>query len=146
MKPDNSKPSIKFISGKGSLLTGKHKSKEERILETMYDLHLVIEGCVKLSDNFCQADKAQHLYGAIARACSIFLRKMVLGDRGNAKTRLLSDEIAKSLGLTFDRIKKAPKEREDLNFSPQKMDGGNMFLTKIDENTKLPESDIEYSN
>ena len=140
MKPDNSRPPIKFISGKGSLLTGKHKSKEERILETMYDLHLVIEGCEGLSDNFGKANTFQHLNGAIAHACSIFLRKMVLGDRGNAKTRLLDDEITKSLGLTFDRLKKVPKEREDLNFSSQKMDGGNMFLTKIDENTGLPEA------
>ena len=32
-------------------------------------------------------------YAALARASSIFLRKMVIDDRDNRKTRLLDDEV-----------------------------------------------------
>ncbi len=150
-QPESESP-IKLIGAKGSQLAGHFKSKEERIIEAMYDLHLSIEGCTAQVKNFNRLDMAQHLIGSFARISSVFLRKMVLGDRNDPKTRLLDEDTTQSLKITFDRIKKISEERKTLNVFSVKISGGNMAINKINDNHGeqndahiLPVQPIEYN-
>ena len=84
-----------------------------RIQETMIDLQVVVAGCIGLQSTYNQGETVK----ALARACSIFLRKLVLGDRGDKRTRLLNDEICKRANLYFSRLRKIPIDRRTLNIS-----------------------------
>ncbi len=150
-KQPGSESPIKLIGVKGSQLAGPIKSKEERILEAMYDLHLSIEGCATQVEFFSRPDMFQHLIGAFARTCSVFLRKMVLGERNDPKTRLLDEDTTQSLQITFDKIRKISEERATLEAISAKMLDGNLTITKINDNHGepndayiLPIQPIEY--
>ena len=98
-----------------------------RIQETMIDLQVVVEGCVALQSTYYKGETVK----ALARACSMFLRKLVLGDRGEKKTRLLNDEICKQANLFFSPLRKIPKDRRNLNISRNFIFG--MQAIKVDE-------------
>ena len=135
-----SESSIKFVKTKGSRVTGRYKKKEERICEAMCDLQLAIDGTrIQLlhSEN---PDQFRQTSAAFARACSIFLRKMVLGDRDNSKTRLLDDEISRSLDLRFGKLRKISPNRRPLEIIPLDGYGGGIQLTKLDDNTFQPQA------
>lgn len=130
---------IEFEKTRGSSVAGRYKDKRERIHEAMCDLKLAIDGTgVQLlhSEN---PDQFQQISAAFARACSIFLRKMVLGDRDDPKTRLLNDEIAQSLDLRFERLRRISPNRIPLEII-WKLDGGDAQFTKLDDNTLQPEA------
>ena len=93
----------------------------------MIDLQVAIEGCIVLETAYTQGETTQ----ALARACSIFLRKLVLGDRGDRRTRLLSDDICEEANLRFRRIRKVPKDRRTLAVSRDFIFA--MQMTKVDE-------------
>ena len=103
------------------------RDKPTRILETMIDLRVAIEGCIALQTAYTQGETIK----ALARACSIFLRKLVLGDRGDRRTRLLSDDICEEANLRFRRIRKVPKDRITLTASRDFIFA--MQMTKVDE-------------
>lgn len=128
-----SKPPLQFVKSTGSLLTGRHRDKAERISETMSDLQLAIQGC---SAQLMQSDQPGQFgqsVAAFARACSIFLRKMVTDE-----DRLLDDYICQSVQISFDRIKKIAEYRQHLDITLY-INGGHMQLTKLDDNTLLPQ-------
>ena len=134
----NSIPPIQFTQATGSTVTGRHKDKAERILEAIADLQLVIDGCrVQLTPE-AQAEQFSRSVAALARACSVFLRKLVLGDRNNAATRLLDDEVCTSMRLKFHKLVKVASDRkpQDISFG---IDRGYINVTKKDEETSLPE-------
>ena len=103
------------------------RDKPARIQETMIDLQVVIEGCIALQSTYTQGETIK----ALARACSIFLRKLVLGDRGDRRTRLLSADICQEANLHFSSIRKIPKDRRILTFSRNFT--FSMQMTKMDE-------------
>ena len=76
---------------------------------------------------------------AFARTCSIFLRKMVLGDKGDRKTRLLDDDLCQMAELSFDRIRRVHNGRRTLHFASVNMSGGHMELAKLNDDTLEPE-------
>ena len=132
--------SPKFVKTRGSKVAGRYKDKSERIHEAMCDLKLAIDGTrIQLlqSEN---PDQFQQTSAAFARACSIFLRKMVLGDRDNSKTRLLDDEIVQSLDLRFEKLRRISPNRKPLEIVPFEGYGGGMQLTKLDDNTLQPQA------
>lgn len=88
---------VEFVKTRGSKVAGRYKDKRERIHEAVCDLKLAVDGIIVQLGQPDQFDQLSQSAAALARACSIFLRKMVLGDRGDPKTRLLDDEIAQSL-------------------------------------------------
>ena len=127
-----SKSPIEFVKTKGSQVTGRYKDKKERINEAMCDLQLAIDGLSTKLTQLEQLERLSHSGAAFARSCSIFLRKMVIGDRGNPKTRLLDDEISRSLTLRFHRLKKASSNRESLDIL-WNFNGGVARFEKLDE-------------
>ena len=104
----------------------------------MCDLKLAADGIIAQLGQSDQFDQLPQSAAALARACSIFLRKMVLGDRDNSKTRLLDDEISQSLDLKFERLRKIPPNRIPLEII-LKLDGGVVQLKKLTDNTLQPE-------
>ena len=131
---------IKFVKTRGSRVTGHYKEKGERIHEAMCDLQLAIDGTrIQLSQSE-NPNQFRQTSAAFARACSIFLRKMVLGDRDNSKTRLLDDEIVQSLDLRFEKLRRISPNRRPLEITPLDGYGGGIQLTRLDDNTLQPQA------
>ena len=132
------KPPFQFVKTEGSPITGRHKDKQERISETISDLQLALDGVRVQSSELRGLEQLAQSTSALARACSIFMRKMVLGDRSQPKSRLLDDDICRSLNLDFDRIRKVPlcKELLVLDWS---ISNGDVQLTKLDDDTLAPQ-------
>ena len=101
----------------------------------MSDLQLAIDGWMAQQG----AVPIVQSTAALARACSIFLRKMVIGDRGDRRTRLLNDDICRTAELSFDRIHRIT-DRIRLDLTPVDMIGGYFQLTKLNETTSVPEA------
>ena len=73
---------------------------------------------------------------ALARACSIFLRKTVLGDFGRRETRLLDDDVVDALGFRFHGLVKIPhKLRKSIRIDFGGIQGGEMRITKLNDDT-----------
>ena len=124
---------IRFVKTKGSPVIVGRRDKAERIREAMIDLQLVIAGCaVQPPSRFVDA------VASLARHCSIFLRKMVLGDDRNR--RLLDEDLCRMVGLGFDKIRRVSGGRRTLTLVPVDSSGGYMQATKLDEETREPEA------
>ena len=134
-------PPITFVQTRGSQLFGRHKDKRERIHETMCDLQLAIDGAIAQLGRSERGEQFQQTWATFARACSIFLRKMVIGDKKEKpQTRLLDDEICRSLELTFDRLRKIPPRRRTLDIFTLEVSRGGMRITKKNDITLQPEA------
>ena len=138
--PD-SVPALQFANMAGTPVTGRLKDKPERIREAMDDLQLAIDGLQVQLTPETQSGQFTRSVAALARACSVFLRKMVLGDRNNKATRLLDDDVCESMGLKFHKLVKVTGDRKpiDISFS---LVGGYVNATKKNEETLLPEYTI----
>ena len=115
---------VRFVKTKGPPVTGRHRDKPERIAETVWDLELACEGAFSLARRTARSDRGR--WGAaLARACSVFLRKMVIGDRKDPATRLLDDSVVQTFGMDFDKLQRIPAERQTLEvgISTQRADG-----------------------
>ena len=130
---------IRFVKTKGTLVTGRYKDNEERISETVTDLQIAFEGAHSQSGGEKRPVPAQ--LDSIARASSIFLRKMVIGDRNDAKTRLLSDDIVEAKNLRFQKIRRFSGSSRPLRIT-KSIKGGQMTLQKLDESTGHPEASV----
>ena len=127
---------VKFVRTKGTPVAGKYRDKAERISGTVSELRLACEGAYSLSERSAPSDRAQW-FAALARACSVFLRKMVIGDRDDPATRLLDDEVLETLGMRFDKLKRIVGDRQTLEVV-QSISGGRMEVQKLDETTRRP--------
>ncbi len=130
---------IQFISDRGSQVTGRHKEKEERIHDTLCDLHLALDGATAQLARSKQFEHMEQSAAALARACSIFLRKMVLGDRNVRATRLLDDDVCRSLELAFSRLRRIPGNRGQFIIE-WGITGGRFRLDTLDEDTLVTKS------
>lgn len=132
-------PQVEFVRTKGSPITGRHKEKRERITEALCDLQLAIDGLrIRLSQSD-DMSQLQQSCAALARACSIFLRKMVIGDRNRREMRLLDDEVLRSLDFGFDGLLKiSPNRRRTLRI--YRSFSGIVQMTKLDESSLVPEA------
>ena len=134
-------PPITFVETRGSQLGGRHKDKKERIFETMCDLQLAIDGAIVQLGRSQGFEQFQQTWATLARACSIFLRKMVIGDRKDKpQTRLLDDEICRSLELTFDRLRKLPPRRRTLDIFSFDVSRGGVRVIQKNATTLEPEA------
>ena len=104
----------------------------------MDDLQLVIAGSLAQLTPDSQPIQFSKSVAALARVCSIFLRKMVLGDRNEKATRLLDNEVCESMGLRFHRLVKITGERKPMEFEFS-IDRGYVHATKKNEETREPE-------
>lgn len=131
---------VRFVPTTGSVIGGRHREKTARITEAMSDLQLGVEGLA--SRLAAPADGALFVEAlqTFARTCSVFLRKTVLGDRGERETRLLDDRVLASLDLVFPPLRKISSEDRrvmEVRFSHA---GGFMEVTKLNEETLSPEA------
>ena len=125
-------PTPRFVKATGSPVSVGHRDRAERIGEVLVDLRLVIDGFVAQPPSLFSDAVA-----SLARHCTIFLRKMVLGD--DRSPRLLDDETCRTAGLGFDRIRRIPDGRRTLTLVPAEISGGYLQATKLDEETGEPE-------
>lgn len=123
---------VQFIPSSGSHVGGRYKDKKERIAEVLADLHLVISGFGTKAGQH-ERDNLPQTLGALARLCSVFLRKLVLGDKGNRKTRLLDNDVMESLDLRLQPLRKIPLKQRRTIWTGFGCGGGFMELTKVDE-------------
>ena len=130
---------VRFVGSRGSQVTGRHKEKRERIREALCDLQLAVDGTASQLARSERSEQFLQTAGALARACSIFLRKTVIGDRNDRKTRLLDDEICRSLDLKFGKIRSIPGSRREFTIR-QGIDGGHLRIEKLDEVTRETQS------
>lgn len=127
-------PHVKLLPGKGtaSLISGRHKEKKERISETLDDLHLAIQG-LSTQESRQDPQGPAKVLSSLARLCSVFLRKLVLGDRGDRTTRLLDDDVLGSMRISLQPVRKIPRGRRKVLRTGFGVDGGSITFTKIDE-------------
>ena len=77
---------------------------------------------------------------ALARACSMFLRKTVLGGFGKRETRLLDDDVLETLAFRFHPLVKIPREfRRLIRVEFGGIRGGALQITKLNDDTFEPE-------
>ena len=99
------------------------------------DLKLAIDGLASQQPD--HAESAGSSLAALARHCSVFLRKMVLEDR---RTRLLDEDICREAGLSFSRVRRASGNRRTLTLVPVEMLGGYIDITRLNDETLEPET------
>ena len=119
---------------------GRHRDKRARTVETLCDLDLAFAGAESLASR-SEPSEGGRWTAALARACSVFLRKMVIGDWNDSSTRLLDRSVLESAGLSFHRLRKIPRERRTLGIE-MSFPGAMMKATKLDEATGRPEATI----
>ena len=131
---------VQFVRTKGTQVAGRHRDKAERIAETVCDLELACEGAFSLTQRTARSDRGR--WGAaLARACSVFLRKMVIGDWNNPSTRLLDDSVVQTLGIGFNRLRRITAERRAIEIR-RSIQGGMVKMDKLDEATGRPEATV----
>ena len=101
-----------FVPAEGSLIGGFSRDKPGRITEALQDMRLAVNGMAMQfgESGTSQGEELATAIAAFARACSMFLRKTVLGDFGRRETRLLDDDVLDTLGLRFHRLVTIPRE------------------------------------
>lgn len=130
--------SVRLAPSHGSPLSGISKDKMVRITDAMADLQLVTDGVMSRSSAACDGNEFVQSLGGFARACSVFLRKTVLGDRRGRQTRLLDDHVLEATGLEFDRLRKIPRDNRRLIEAGLCFPGGITAWTKLDDRTREP--------
>ena len=109
------------------------RDQAQRIRDAITDLQVVIDGCAGQPEHRL-VEKA----ASLARHCSIFLRKMALNDSHNR--HLLDEDFCRTAGLRFDRIRRISGDRRTLSLVPVNSSGGFMQATKLNEETRQPET------
>ena len=131
---------VEFVKTKGTRVAGRGRDKAERIAETVCDLELACEGALSLARRSLPKDRGR--WGAaLARACSVFLRKMVIGDRNDPATRLLDDGVVRTFGIGFDKLRRISAERRTLEVG-MSIEGGMIAMEKLDEATRSTEAAV----
>ena len=131
---------VSFVATEGSTVLVGHRDRTKRVREALNDLQLAIDGCVAQQTGHLSQSILNQSIAALARSSSIFLRKMVLGDRGNKNTRLLDDNFCQASRISFDKIRRVSGNRRTLHIVPVDIGGGHMELTKQDDETLELES------
>ena len=120
---------LQFIETVGSPVTMGNPTELRAIREGANDLRIAIDGF------FVQPiEQYRESMPFLARQCSVFLRKMALGDRWSP--RLLSVEVCQKLGLKFDRIRSPTILRRAILSAPSSnRTEGLLTITKLNEET-----------
>ena len=125
-------PHVKLLSGEGTRVTGRVKPKNVRITEALADFRLVIDGCISRLQQNSEPKTFSETVEGLARASSIFMRKMVLGESRNSGARLLDNDVCEAAGLKFHSIAKVTGKRTPIRLGFT-VDSGFVQFTKLDE-------------
>ena len=129
-----SQPEPRLLSAEGSPVIVGMRDKHERIRESLMDLKLATDGYIAQQSD--QSGVSGLPLAALARHCSVFLRKMVLEDR---RTRLLDEDICREADLRFDRVRRVSEDRRTLTLVLD-MRGGRIDVTRLNDETSEPEA------
>lgn len=123
----------KFIPTSGSRLGGVHKDKNQRITEAMYDLQLAMAGLAMRGEGEQPILELLNASQSLARAGSLFLRKLLLDRR-----RLLDDEVLESLNMKLRPVRNVPqaaRRNVEISFC---MDRGVLQIERIADGNDNP--------
>ena len=125
---------MNFVKTVGSTTTLRHKDKINRLQAAMTDLQVAIRGCSVVDP----METSQFLQSveSLACSCAMFLRKTVIGDRGDRRTRLLDDETCRALGLEFNPVRPPAGEGETFEIIAVDIRRGVMEIVPVDEVAK----------
>ena len=132
----------KFYPATGSVIGGFSRDKQGRITEALQDMQLAVNGMAMQfgKEGGGQGEEWTATIAALARACSIFLRKTVLGDFGKRETRLLDDDVFDALGLCLHRLVNIPRDmRRRIRVEFGGIQRGELRITKLNDETLEPE-------
>ena len=127
---------MKFVPTQGTPITGQHKDKKQRITEALSDLQMVLAGFVSLGEG--NREGAEVIIATLARSCSVFLRKLVLGEPRDREARLLDDDVLASLNLRLQPIRRIPKDRRRAVETGLRLSPVRMMVDRLDESTGEP--------
>ena len=132
----------RFFPAKGSVIGGRSADKPGRITEALQDMQLAVNGMAMQfgKEGGGKGEEWTTTVAALALACSMFLRKTVLGDFGKRETRLLDDDVLEALGFRFHPLVKIPRElRRRIRVEFGGIQGGELQITKLNDDTLEPE-------
>ena len=135
---ESSREHPRFVRSSGSRVGGQHKDKKQRITDALSDLRLVLAGMASGGDGKRNAGEMIQATGSLARACSMFLRKVVLGDGRNRDARLLDDNVLESLQMRLQPLRKIPREGRRHVETGFRMERAAIEVTRLDEATGEP--------
>ena len=138
-EPNPEERDIMFVPASGSVIGGMAQDKPGRITEAMQDMLLSIDGLRMQLVGKAEGEVWAAVVASFARSCSVFLRKMVVGDFGRRETRLLDDQLLGELGLRFHRLRKIPRNKRRRIQTVFGFNGGVLAATKHDDKTLEPE-------
>ena len=132
---------LQFSPARGSVVGGYSADKRGRLAEAVQDLELTVTGLAMQFGEEGSAEGEAWTKGvaALARACSMFLRKTALGDFGKRETRLLDDAVLEAIGLRFHRLVQIPQAQRRTLRMGLGIEGGELHITKLNDDTGEPE-------
>ena len=104
----------------GIRITARLNDRPQVIRDAMVDLKTVIDGCMVQTPS-------RDVFDTLARQCSIFLRKMALGDGRNPP--LLDPETCKAAGLVFHKLRAVRGKRQVQTIVQNHLTSSKMRLT-----------------
>ncbi|MCY3881744.1 MAG: hypothetical protein OXG61_06465 [Chloroflexi bacterium] len=129
---------VVFVETEGSpVLLGHDMEEWQRVSVAVSDLKIALEGF-----DAQPAERLPESMSFLARQCSVFLRKMAMGDRWTP--RVLSVETCQVIGLDFCRLR-IPAATHRATLTPVSTVGGGMALTKLNDETGEPEAHSEFT-
>ena len=124
---------MQFVPTRGSRIVGQHKDKKQRVAEALSDLQLVLAGIASRGEGPRDGAELAQMIATLARTCSVFLRKLVLGEARDRGARLLDDGVLASLNLGLQPLRKIPKDRRRTVETGCRLDRVFMLATRLDE-------------
>ena len=121
------KQAFEITAMEGIRITARLNDKPQVIRDAMVDLKTVIDGCIAQTPG-------RDVFDTLARQCSIFLRKMALGDARNPP--LLDLETCKAAGLVFHKLRAVGGERQIQTVVQINVTSSKMRLTLTDPETE----------
>ena len=122
----------------GSRVGGQHKDKKQRITEALSDLRLVFAGMADGGEGRRNAGEMMQSTASLARACAVFLRKVVLGEARNREARLLDDDVLDSLEMRLQPLRRIPKESRRTIETGFDIEQVALQITRLDDATGEP--------
>ena len=143
-RKEPSKRGVKLLPAKGSMVGGMPKDKAARLTDAMADIQLAMDGLRSRALDENEGGQGTTGMAALARTCSVFLRKTVLGDRDRRETRLLDDRVLDRMGFRFNRVRRIPRDRRRRIVVGHGLQGAVAEFTRLNDETQEPEETYRF--